>query len=231
MIFFILSAFIVLIDRGVKLWIAKTLEVGQALPFIPGVLRITHVENTGAAFSIFSNMRWPLVIISSVAVIVLIFVILLYRDGETGRLGAAFMMGGAVGNLIDRAVMGKVIDMFEPEFMNFAVFNVADIFVTVGCLIFILHLIHLMIKMRGKKKVPSEIEESAEVRQVRRAEAPEPATPISAHGAAASQTEAPEIAVSSPYSTGAPMDTDKELTEQQILMEYYMEQGIDKSEL
>ena len=204
MIYFIFSVLIILIDRGIKLWIIRSLEVGQAMEFIPGILRIIHVENTGAAFSIFSNMRWPLIIVSSVAVIVLVFVILLYRDGEIGRLSASFMLGGAVGNLIDRAASGKVTDMFEPVFINFAVFNVADIFVTVGCLIFVAHLIHLMIKQHGKKEAENIPREKAAVSK-----------PV--HKSIAAQK--PEIA-------GAPMD-DQELTERQILAEYYMEQGLD----
>ena len=167
MIFFILSAIIVLIDRGVKLWIVHALDVGQALEFLPGILRITHVENTGAAFSIFENMRWPLVVVSAIAVIVLIFVILMYRDGEAGRLAASFMLGGAAGNLIDRIATGRVTDMFEPEFVNFAVFNVADIFVTVGCFIFVGHLIYLMVEQSRQKK-------SADVPATQKSETEEP---------------------------------------------------------
>ena len=255
MFFFILSALIILIDRGVKLWIIKTLEVGQALPFIPGILQITHVENTGAAFSIFSNMRWPLVIVSSVAVIVLIFVILLYRDGEIGRLSASFMLGGAVGNLIDRAMTGRVTDMFEVEFMNFAVFNVADIFVTVGCLMFIIHLVHLMIKTQREKRSQEALEpaEQVEALPVRKPAPQAPAAPVNnvtpitrAAPVAPVTSVAPPVApvppvvpyaapvmpsdaVPSPYDTGAPM-IEQELTEEQILMEYYMELGIDKSD-
>ena len=247
MIFFILSAFIILIDRGVKLWIARTLEIGQALPFIPGILRITHVENTGAAFSMFSNMRWPLVIVSSVAVIVLMVVILLYRDGELGRLGASFMLGGAIGNLIDRAIVGSVTDMFEAEFIDFAIFNVADIFVTVGCVIFVLHLIYLMIKMRKQKEEPELTDEPVVPLTVRkpaaqapapveavRVSAPEPVqipvTPVtqspSVDNIAVRESNAP-----SPYNTGTPLIEQPEMTEQQIIMEYYMELGIDKSDL
>ena len=208
MIYFIFAVIAILIDRGVKLWIVSTLEVGQALEFIPGILRINHVENTGAAFSILSNMRWPLVVVSSVAVIVLIFVILLYRDGELGRLGASFILGGAVGNLIDRVAAGKVVDMFEPEFINFAVFNVADIFVTVGCMIFIVHLIYLMVKQRGQKEADAPVEKLAETQSVQRVQ------------------NMRETAAAEPRRDGAPTD-EQVLTEQQILMEYYMEQGID----
>lgn len=202
MIYFIFSALIVLIDRGIKYWISTTLYLGQVMEAIPGVLRITHVENTGAAFSIFSDMRWPLVAVSSVAVIVLIFVVLLYRDGELGRLSASFMLGGAVGNLIDRVLTGKVVDMFEPVFINFAVFNVADIFVTVGCLMFIGHLIHQFV-MERKGKSESVEQESEPSRHVT---APLP-----------------------PLDEGAPPDGEK-ISEQQILLEYYLEQEIDGDE-
>ena len=207
MIYFIFVVLVVLIDRGIKMWIVNSLVVGQAFEFIPGILRIVHVENTGAAFSIFSDMRWPLVIVSSVAAIVLVFVILLYRDGEIGRLAASFILGGAVGNLIDRIYTGRVVDMFEPEFIDFAVFNVADIFVTVGCLIFIGHLIYLMVTQRGVEE-PDAVPEKIVV-----VEAPQESLPPP-----------------KPWETGAPMD-DQELTERQILAEYYMEQGLDDSDV
>ena len=211
LIYFIFSVIIILIDRGIKLWIIRSLEVGQAMEFIPGILRIIHVENTGAAFSIFNNMRWPLVVVSSVAVIVLAFVILLYRDGEIGRLAASFMLGGAVGNLVDRIVTGAVTDMFEPEFMNFAVFNVADIFVVVGCIIFVIHLIHLMIKQRGQKEAVVEPGKAAKVRAI--------SEPVAAERAET---------VEAPMPMPEPMP---ELTEQQILMEYYMELDVEDSDI
>lgn len=197
MIYFIFAVLIVLIDRGIKIWVSFTLEVGQSLQFIPGVLRIVHVENTGAAFSIFSDMRWPLVAVSAIASIVLIIVILRYKDGEFGKLAASFMLGGAVGNLVDRIATGKVVDMFEPLFIDFAVFNVADIFVTAGCLMLIGHLIYLMVQQSKAQKEAKKNQPS-----------------IASPDAESSEQD------------GAPIDN-SEISERQILVEYYTEQGLD----
>lgn len=130
-LYFVFAGLIAALDRLFKLWAAKTLAPGQVFELIPGVLRLTYAENTGAAFSMLSDMRWLLVAVSGAAAVALVFVILTYKNGGV-RLSAAAILGGAVGNLIDRIATGRVIDMFEPEFVNFAVFNIADTFITLG---------------------------------------------------------------------------------------------------
>lgn len=126
----------VLIDRFTKIWAVNTL---QNLPnmhttLIPGVLDLRYVENTGAAFSMMRGMRWLFIPITMVIIAVLAFYLLRNRKQEKiyTRVALACVIGGALGNLIDRILYGYVVDMFEPTFMNFAVFNVADIFVTCG---------------------------------------------------------------------------------------------------
>jgi signal peptidase II len=130
-LYFVFAGLIAALDRLFKLWAAKTLAQGQVFKLIPGILRLTYVENTGAAFSMLSNMRWLLVAVSGAAAVALVFVILTYKNGGV-RLSAAAILGGAVGNLIDRIATGRVIDMFEPEFIDFAVFNIADTFIVLG---------------------------------------------------------------------------------------------------
>ncbi len=135
MIYFIISALIVLLDQVSKYFLSLQLSPGETVQLIPGVINMIYVENTGAAFSFLSDMRWLLISISSIAVILL--VVLLIRFGSKmkpiGRIALASVLGGAVGNLIDRAFFGYVADFFEFAFISwFAVFNVADIFITVG---------------------------------------------------------------------------------------------------
>ncbi|MDR0838457.1 MAG: signal peptidase II [Oscillospiraceae bacterium] len=139
MLYFIFAALVVVLDRLFKMWVASAIEPGQVIRLIPGVIQLTYAENTGAAFSLMSNMRWALVAVSVVAVLALAVVVLLYRRGALGRLAAASILGGAVGNLIDRIMTGRVIDMFEPTFVRFAIFNVADVFITLGGIVFIIH--------------------------------------------------------------------------------------------
>ena len=128
-----LAAVLVALDQGVKYWVRTTIPVGAKLSFLPGVVELTYVKNTGAAFSMLSSYTWLLSLISAVVAVVLV-VLLLRRSfpPPLGELSLALILGGAVGNLIDRVFLGFVVDMFNLQFMNFAVFNVADIGVTVG---------------------------------------------------------------------------------------------------
>lgn len=133
MLYFILSIFLVVIDQLVKWWVRGNIPLGEAVPFLPHLMDLTYTQNTGAAFSSFSGMTWLLTLVSlgaSVAVAVLLWKN--YFPGKWGKLSLSLILAGAVGNLIDRAFLGFVTDMFETTFMNFAVFNVADICVVVG---------------------------------------------------------------------------------------------------
>jgi signal peptidase II len=138
MIYFIIAVVIVLADQAVKYLITLDLVAGEQIALIPGIIHLTYVENTGAAFSILSDMRWVLVAVSSIASLVIIYILIKYKSKMEliGKLSLAFILGGALGNLIDRAVMGYVVDVFEVEFIRFAVFNVADCFITIGGIAF-----------------------------------------------------------------------------------------------
>jgi signal peptidase II len=141
MLYFIISALIVLLDQASKYFMSMHLSADKTAELIPGVIRLAYVENTGAAFSFLRDMRWVLVGVSLVVIVLL--VLLLARYGNkfrpVGRLALACVLGGAFGNLIDRALFGYVVDFFEFEFVRFAVFNVADMFITVGGIVFCIH--------------------------------------------------------------------------------------------
>jgi len=136
MLCFLFAALVVLLDQLFKHWVVIAIPLHEEMELIPGILRLTHVENTGAAFSILANQRWLLAGIAFVAAFILIMILLRYNEGFWGTLGLAAVLGGAVGNLIDRVFYGHVIDMFEPVFVNFAIFNIADIFITLGGITF-----------------------------------------------------------------------------------------------
>lgn len=146
MLYLIVAALGVVLDQVVKAYIRSALALGETMPFLPGILRLTHVENTGAAFSMLSGgwARWLLVALSLAAVIVGVIVILKkVFPHPFAQWSLTAILSGAAGNLIDRVWLGKVTDMFQTEFMNFAVFNVADIFVVCGgialCIYVLLH--------------------------------------------------------------------------------------------
>ena len=129
----VLALLLVLLDQGVKYLVLTKIPLGGHVPFLPHLLELTYVQNTGAAFSILETHTWLLALVSLVMSALLAWALFkpLFRH-PLGRFFLALVLAGAVGNLIDRALRGFVVDMFNVLFMNFAVFNVADICVVVG---------------------------------------------------------------------------------------------------
>ncbi len=131
--YLVLAAAVVGADQLVKWLVRGHIALGEHVSLLPGLMDLTYVQNTGAAFSMFSAHTWLLTVLS--AVLSVAFAVVLVRrmlPHWTGMLAMALLLGGAVGNLIDRAVLGFVTDMFATTFIRFAVFNVADIGVVLG---------------------------------------------------------------------------------------------------
>jgi len=153
MLCFLFSALIVALDQFFKQWILRTLDVGEiGLEVIPGLLGLTRWENDGAMLNILSGQQWLLAGIAFGAAIVLIMILLRYNEGFLGTLGLAAVLGGTIGNLIDRIFNdGKVIDMFRTIPINFPIFNIADIFITLGFATFLIHFIAISFKAEKSK--------------------------------------------------------------------------------
>ncbi|NLD86795.1 MAG: signal peptidase II [Clostridiales bacterium] len=133
---------IIVLDRITKLWASSYLSNVGTIPIIQDVLHLTYAENTGMAFSLFSGKRFILVVLSILAVIAIIWLLRQdYFDTALGKWAAYTVIGGAIGNLIDRIVYGFVVDMIDVRIINFAIFNVADSFVCIGGGMFILYVI------------------------------------------------------------------------------------------
>ena len=129
----VLTVILVVLDQLVKYQVMTNIAPGEYVPFLPYILDLTYVQNTGAAFSILEEYT-SLLTITSLAMSVLLALALrknFFRH-PLGKLTITLLLAGAVGNLIDRALRGFVVDMFHVLFMKFAVFNVADICVVVG---------------------------------------------------------------------------------------------------
>ena len=124
-----LAAAVVIADQLVK---GLSIALEGDVTLIPGVLRFTYEENTGMAFSLLSGHTWLLGLISAAAILLGWRILRTFRLGTVSRIASMLMLGGAVGNMIDRFLRGYVVDMFEALFVRFAVFNVADIALTVG---------------------------------------------------------------------------------------------------
>lgn len=161
MLYAILIVALVVLDQLVKFLVRANIGPGEAVPFLPHILQLTYVKNTGAAFSIFSDHTWVLTLISAV-VAVAIAVALLRRviRHPFGVTSLTVVFAGAVGNLIDRALFGFVTDMFNLQFMRFAVFNVADICVVCGGIAFCVYFLFYYDKLE-KKEGPHDHDGSA----------------------------------------------------------------------
>lgn len=146
MIYAIAAVLVLIADQAVKFWTTKNVILSAAgadcADLIPGFVHMTNVHNYGAAFSILQNARWPLVVLTLLFVVAII--VLINREiihTRFGRWTAVMVLAGAIGNCIDRMLYGYVVDMFEFEFFSFPVFNVADIFITVGGILFCIHVL------------------------------------------------------------------------------------------
>jgi len=148
-------------DIAMKRLATIMFKSGDTLDIIPGILRLTYVENKGAAFSMLSG-HMEFFIILTVAVLIFAFYILL-RGHIYGVFGVAALsacISGAIGNFIDRVAYGYVVDMFEPIFVNFAIFNVADVFLNVGGVAFAVYFLFMHEKSKERDNAPIDIKNS-----------------------------------------------------------------------
>ncbi|MCI8477010.1 MAG: signal peptidase II [Oscillospiraceae bacterium] len=133
MIYVLLTMSLVLLDQVVKYLVRTQIPLNTTVPFLPHIMDLTYVQNTGAAFSLFEGYTWLLTLISlAVAIALAVGIRRRIFTHPLGLLPLAVVLAGAVGNLIDRLFFGFVTDMFMTTFISFAVFNVADICVVLG---------------------------------------------------------------------------------------------------
>ena len=145
------AAVLVAADQAVKAWARAVLQPAGTMPFIPYVLQLRFVLNTGAAFSMLAGRQLFLTGFTGLALIALGGYLVLYPPQKRLEYaGWVLILAGGIGNLIDRVANGEVVDLFEPIFMEFAVFNVADICITVGCCL--LFLFYLLTELSNRKK-------------------------------------------------------------------------------
>ncbi len=151
--YLLLAALICGLDQFFKLWVKASIDIGSTVTVIPHVLGLTQVHNTGMAFSMLSGFTWVLSIVS-VAAAAAVCVLILRRNFTKGeKLALAMILGGALGNAVDRIFQGYVVDMFELLFVKFAVFNLADLFIDGGAVIFcVLYISRTLREERAKKR-------------------------------------------------------------------------------
>ena len=151
MLYFALAAVLVVLDQLVKYLVSTYIPVGGSVPFLPYIMDLTYVKNTGCAFSLLEEHTWLLTLVSAVMSVLLGTAIAKgFFKHPLGKVTLSLLLAGAVGNFIDRALYGYVIDMFRTLFMEFAVFNVADICVVVGGIAAAAYYLFLYDKLEGK---------------------------------------------------------------------------------
>lgn len=132
-----ISAAAVLADQLIKFAVARGFDLYETKELIPGVLSLTHIRNSGAAWSIMEGKTWFLI---GVPLIVVVFAVaFMYKNRAGSKLmmiSLALVLGGGIGNLIDRIRLKEVIDYLKIELFDFPIFNFADICVVVGAALF-----------------------------------------------------------------------------------------------
>ena len=131
------------VDQVTKLLVVRDIPLHGDVPLLPGVLGLTHVHNDGAAFSSLRGMQGLFILIFLVFTGAVVYEYFRKRLPFTrfDRVCIAAVYGGGLGNLIDRVRLGYVVDMLQTQFIDFPVFNIADCFITCGCVLLMGHLV------------------------------------------------------------------------------------------
>ena len=152
MLYLIAGAGLLAVDQWVNYWVTAHLELGASAPLLPGFLELLRIHNYGAAWSSFSGMRWLLLAMTGAIVLAVIFAVVkkLVRH-PLGLAAATLIISGGLGNIIDRARLGYVVDMFNFQFVRYPVFNVADICIVSGAILGAVYYLWFYEKYDGKE--------------------------------------------------------------------------------
>lgn len=157
MIYILAIALCVAADQALKLWTVANLALYESMPLVPGIVELKYIQNTGGGFSILTGHTWLLAALTVVLMAVLGY--LLVKKVFTHPLAVwtlVLIIGGGLGNLVDRVRLGYVVDMFNLQFMNYPVFNIADILVVCGAIGFAAYYLLLDDKLTKQKETKPE---------------------------------------------------------------------------
>lgn len=139
-----LTTILVIIDQLTKYLTVQNIALYEQVDFIPGFMSWTYIQNSGAAWSILEGQMWFFYLVTIIVTAVILY--FLYTEGKRDRVFGtilAIILGGTLGNFIDRLLYRYVIDMIKVEFISFPVFNVADSFLTVGVILLFIYSLYL----------------------------------------------------------------------------------------
>lgn len=151
MLYAVMIIIMVALDRWSKIWAQDVLMKMDTMPLLQDIFHLTYVENTGAAFSMLRGKVGFLIFFTALVLIglcIMLIVSIRKKESKVLLVALAMVIGGAIGNMYDRIVLGYVVDYFDFRLINFAVFNVADVFVVCGSILLGIYLIFI----EGKEK-------------------------------------------------------------------------------
>ena len=144
-------------DQAVKYYVVSHLELYESAPLLPGVVELFHIQNTGGGFSILAGHTWVLTVLTAALMASSAWMLgKKYFPHPLAMWTLTVILGGGLGNLIDRVRLGYVVDMFHFQFINYPVFNVADILVVCGTIGFAAYYLLLHDKLNVQKETPPE---------------------------------------------------------------------------
>lgn len=155
MLYLLAIALCIAADQAVKYYVVSHLELYESAPLLPGVVELLHIRNTGGGFSILAGHTWVLTVLTAALMAVIAWMLVKkYFPHPLAMWTLTVILGGGLGNLIDRVRLGYVVDMFHFQFINYPVFNVADILVVCGTIGFAAY--YLLLHDKLKEKTPPE---------------------------------------------------------------------------
>lgn len=153
----VIAAVVCLCDQITKLRVISSFELGESRGVIPGILNWTYIRNEGAALGMLADHRWVFMILSLLLIAAIMLFVIFSKDiSRPVVIVLSMILGGGIGNMIDRIAYGYVVDFIDVKFLPFWkwIFNVADVFVTVGAVL--LAVIYIATELKQKKETGNE---------------------------------------------------------------------------
>lgn len=149
----LILAALIAADQWLKWWTVSHLALGESAPFLPHIMQLTRLHNYGAAWSSFSG-KTALLLVITIALMVVVAILLIRRivRHPLGVIAGLLILGGGIGNMIDRIWHGYVVDMFDLQLFSYPIFNLADCFVVVGAILGAIYYLWLYDKYDKKGK-------------------------------------------------------------------------------
>lgn len=153
---------LVVVDQLIKQWANVVLQPVGAITLLPGIVELRYYLNDGMAFSMLAGKKTLLIIVTSIMLVCVLALLLLRKMNPWERVSWMLILGGGIGNLVDRVLNGVVVDYINVLFVNFAVFNFADICITTGVIMLVLWVLYDSFQKDKEEKAAAEQNKDAD---------------------------------------------------------------------